>query len=158
RARRRRRIVGGSLTAAAVVVAAIAITPMMLQGVGSGGADSASVSAGGSSSGESAADESAVAEEAAPGSGEDAERRVIRTANATLVVDDIPTATDEITQLADEFGGYVEQLGSSGGEAADVEREYGWITLRIPADRLDGARASLDDIGDVASIEISAND
>lgn len=155
--RRRRRVIGGSLTAAAVVVAAIAITPLMLEGVGSGG-DSASIadSVPGSATGE-AADAGAIAEEAAPEE-TDAERQVIRTAHAALVVDDILRATDEITALAAELDGYVEQLGSSGSDTEGVAREYGWITLRIPADRLDDARASLDDIGDVASIEISEND
>lgn len=106
RAKKRRGWVGAGLAAAAVVAGAIVIVPVVQQNGLSGAYDSAS---GGAA--EQAAPESADAEAAV-----ETERQVIRTGTASIVVDDVQAATDALSDLADEHGGYVEGLGSSGDE------------------------------------------
>lgn len=157
--RTRRRWVGGGIAAAAVVAAALVVTPMMLQGGGSLQADAERVESGAAPDSAAGGDASAVDEAAPEETDGDTERRVIRTGYATLVVDDILGATEELTHLAAELDGYVESLGSSSADEAEVtEATRGQVTLRIPAKDLDGARASLADIGDVVSIEVSEDD
>lgn len=147
RAKKRRGWVGAGLAAAAVVAGAIVIVPVVQQNGLSGAYDSAS---GGAA--EQAAPESADAEAAV-----ETERQVIRTGTASIVVDDVQAATDALSDLADEHGGYVEGLGSSGDEDSG-DAGYGWITLRIPADDLDAVRASLAELGDVEREEVSSED
>lgn len=160
RTRTRRRWIGGGISAAAVVVAAIAITPLMLDGVApsgsydagpAGGADNAPAEEGDMADGESAGVGAISPEEIA-------DRRVIRDGEATLVVDDITGATEKLTKLAAEYDGYVEHIGSSSSSDETTDATSGWMTLRIPADRLDGARSNLADIGDVSRIEVSERD
>ena len=160
RARTRRRWIGGGISAAAVVVAAIAITPLMLEGVG----PSASYDAGPASGSDSApAEEGDMADGESAGVGaispeEIAERRVIRDGEATLVVDDIAGATEKLTKLAAAYDGYVEHLRSANASDDASDATSGWVTLRIPADRLDGARSDLAGIGDLSRMEVSERD
>jgi len=148
RAKKRRGWVGGSLAAAAVIAGAVVIVPLSQQqemDIGlSGAADRAAPAA---SVGESSASEESSSDE----------RRVIRTGSATIVVDDVTAATDALTDLADEYGGYVEDLGSSSDADTEAAGE-GWITLRIPADDLDAMRASLTDLGEVREERVSSSD
>lgn len=142
RSRKRRAWVGAGLAAAAVVAGAIIIVPVVQQSGLSGSADVAS---------------SGAADQAMPEEAVDESRRVIRTGTASIVVDDVQAASDALSDLADEYGGYVEDLGAS-GDADTAEVGYGWITLRIPADDLDAVRESLADIGDVEREEVTSSD
>lgn len=177
RARKRRRWVGGGLAAAAVVAAAAIVVPLAMDQSLTGSADSAGDAAeaypepGALEAGDDALDEErAAAGDSADGSESVAseeegdvadDRRVIRNGYVELVVDDILVATDEVTDLAEEYGGFVESLGSSSDrddEAAAEEIRSGWATLRVPAEDLDAVRTALGDIGEVTSTEISEND
>jgi hypothetical protein len=184
-ARRRRRVWQGVGAAAAIVAVAAVISPAVLQGIGGagGGADSGvtlSRNGGESGGGESGAvPEGAPAPEAGiedsavqPGAADDAgdvAREVIRTGSATIVVDDVSAAADEIAALATEFDGWVESL-SIGEDATrttedGVVTEYipvppngGWVSIRVPADRLDAVMARLDDVGEVTGTRVGTED
>lgn len=68
-------------------------------------------------------------------------RQVIRTVEMALIVDDPARRLDEVTAIATRLGGFVENSQAwrgdpnSGGSAQ--------ATLRVPADRLDEARAAI---------------
>lgn len=183
RSRRRRRWVGGSLGVAAAVAACLVAVPLIGQGIGGGDVasdagpqympDGAAVEDGAASgsggSGSSGAEEdSAVDGAQGDGSGDssvggalhpdyaDANRMIIRTATATVIVDDVLAATDELGDLADAHHGYVEAMGTGGGR--DDDATYGWVSLRIPSDELDAARKTLTGLGDVTSVEVSEDD
>ncbi|WP_156759128.1 DUF4349 domain-containing protein [Microbacterium karelineae] len=182
RSRKRRRWVGGGLTAAAVIAAAVVITPLAMDQLRNGGMGDASDAGGAASApemsdgAESAGDDALVSDGSAPVAAEEAEsgeadvadddRRVIRNGYVTVVVGDVLAATDQLTALATEHGGFVESLGSSTDdyreysedEVAASEIRHGWATLRIPAEDLDGVRSALGEIGEVTSTEISEND
>ena len=58
------------------------------------------------------------------------ERMIVRTAAMSLVVVDVPVALDQITKLAEGFGGYV----VSSERSKQEERLFGIITIRVPAE------------------------
>lgn len=147
RAKRRRGWVGGSLAAAAVVVGAVIIVPLAQQ---------PQMDVGASGAADHAAPEASVQQASPSERDSSGERRVIRTGSATIVVDDVASATIALTDLADEYDGYVEDLGSSGAD--EDATGTGWITLRVPADDLDAVRASLADLGDVREERVSSSD
>ena len=74
------------------------------------------------------------------------------------LVDDIAGATEKLTKLAAAYDGYVEHLRSANASDDASEATSGWVTLRIPADRLDGARSDLAGIGDLSRMEVSERD
>ncbi|MGO1839196.1 MAG: DUF4349 domain-containing protein [Candidatus Microbacterium stercoravium] len=148
RVRRRRGWVGGSLAAAAVVVGAVIIVPLAQQ--------QPQMDVGASGAADHAAPEASVQQASPSEQDSSGERRVIRTGSATIVVDDVASATVALTDLADEYDGYVEDLGSS--DADEDATATGWITLRVPADDLDAVRASLADLGDVREERVSSSD
>ncbi|MBL7478377.1 DUF4349 domain-containing protein [Legionella bononiensis] len=69
-------------------------------------------------------------------------RMIIRNAQLSLQVNDIPKALDEITQIADHSGGYVvnselnQNVSYGGGE-------YAKISIRVPANGLNSVLSSL---------------
>lgn len=104
-------------------------------------------------------------------------REVIATASATIEVDDPAEAIAEIKANAVAEGGFVESLsiGKSGApDAAPLPEGSGmgsdmsylpsypasesWITVRVPADRLDAVVSSLSDVGTVSSSRIDQQD
>lgn len=164
RRRRRRRWVGSSLGAAAVIVAAIAITPAFLPSGSSdyavpeqaaGGAPDAD---GAASDEKSATSDASDENSATPDTSDvpDADRMIVRNGSATLVVSDVLDASDALTALAAKHDGYVESLGVNSDETD--EPESGWVTMRVPAEDLDGVRSALGDIGEVTRTEISEDD
>jgi len=149
RAKKRRGWIGGSVAAAAVVAGAIVVVPLVqneAMDASSGGAADYAAAPGGSADSQSAEQE-----------GPSDERRVVRTGSAVVVVDDVAAASESLTELADEYGGYIEDLGSS-SDRETGEAGNGWITLRIPADDLDAVRASLADLGDVREEQVTSSD
>ena len=64
------------------------------------------------------------------------ERIIVRTVEATIVVDDVQDAVDRITVLAKELDGWVVSTNQ-------VEKHRGFISFRVPADTLDTATARL---------------
>jgi len=59
------------------------------------------------------------------------ERKIIRTGHITLEVEDIAGTVGKVAQVADELGGYVVSSHKREGET----KNYGSVTIRVPADR-----------------------
>lgn len=178
RTRRRRWLTGGGIAAAFII--GVLVTPPILGAVGGGAsfsADGAGQSGGvAEDSAASSPDQSTgVAPEALPGTiddsalvdagSADAGREIIATAEATLQVESIPDAAEEIAALAEDHGGYVESTevgkavamdGSS--EPAPTDSSYGWISIRVPSADLTEVIGALRDTGDVLSSSTSKQD
>lgn len=69
----------------------------------------------------------------------DAERKIVRTASMALVVEDVPVAIERVSTMAVSFKGYVVNSNVFG----DKDRLFGNISIRIPAERFDGAMRAL---------------
>jgi Domain of unknown function (DUF4349) len=131
--------------------AAVALALAVLVGCSGNGTDS-----GGSASG---ADGGAGAPEVAPDApGEsDADRQVVTTASASVVVKDPAAGAQRVSELAESAGGRVEErheqaaTGENAGATAD-------LVVRVPSDALTGVLADLEDLGDVANVSISRSD
>ncbi|MFL0411460.1 DUF4349 domain-containing protein [Microbacterium paludicola] len=177
RSRRRRRAWQGVGIAAAFVVVGAVATPVVLQlgQAGSGGvssADSAEVAP--AAPEEQSAADGGGAEAVGPLSAstrdtvaQAADREIIRTGSASIVVDDAAAAAEAITQLTSEHDGWVEQLsigadrsytGETGDSTVWVPDDGGYISVRVPADELDPLMDSLDEIGEVASSRVQTQD
>ncbi len=94
---------------------------------------------------------------------------VITHASASLRVEDVRAAADALSALAVANGGAVEslQLGSLGSPvpytvtdatAQTAVIDYGWLSIRVPSDRVDETLAALGDTGEVLSTSINASD
>lgn len=175
RTRRRRWLTGGGIAAAFVI--GVLVTPPILGAVGGSGsvtAEGLSMSGGdGMDSSSSSPDRMA---QSAPESllgavsdaavtGEEADREIIATAQATVQVQSIPDAATTIAALAEEHGGYVEstEIGKSiaidGTSApAPADSAYGWISVRVPSADLTDVIAALGDVGEVLSSSTSKQD
>lgn len=81
-------------------------------------------------------------------------REVIRNADISLRVDDVRAAVESAGAIAEAAGGRVagESLSAQG------ESYYGSLTLRVPADRLDSVLTELGRLGDVQSVNVTAED
>jgi hypothetical protein len=81
------------------------------------------------------ATDSAGEAEFRPGGGDydesGADRKIIRTGHLTLEVEDILNAMDGITRLAGELDGYV----VSSRKYEQKDELFGWISIRVPAER-----------------------
>ncbi len=75
-----------------------------------------------------------------------ADRIIIRTVDASLVVTDIPVAITDIGAIADSLGGWV--LNSSRGS-----QNFAFVSFRVPADQLDAAMALVRDLADEVESE-----
>ena len=83
-----------------------------------------------------------------------AERKIVRTSSLELLVQRPAETADKIAALADSFGGYVETSNSGGQNATS-----GTLTIRVPADRFEKARAELRKLGlRVESEKVDAED
>jgi hypothetical protein len=69
-----------------------------------------------------------------------AERKIVKTGEITLEVDNVGAAVGEVRAMAVAVGGYV------GGSNAGAEDERATLTLRIPADRFEEALGRLRDM------------
>jgi len=83
------------------------------------------------------------------------ERMIVRTGNISLVVEDVPVAMGQISELADSFGGYVVSSKRWGKE----ERLAGSITIRVPAEHFGDAIKALRKLAvEVSSESTSSKD
>ncbi len=139
----------------ALVAAALLVAPLSACSTGMAGGD-ASLSAeadGRSVDGAVVAPENAVsAEPATPIAGQD----IIYSGSATLVVADPAAAADEVRNLADDLGGYVESQTVS--DADEYSGANAQLTVRIPSEEFDGAFDALAEIGEVVDQSRSATD
>jgi len=73
---------------------------------------------------------------AAGGSGaSDLDRKIVKTGDMTLEVNDITAAITGVAKVATDLNGYVVSSNKSG----DQDTTYGQISIRVPADRFDEA-------------------
>lgn len=87
--------------------------------------------------------ENAASQEAAPQPIPAApERRIIRTGSLELVVQHPADAADKISAIAENLGGYVESSEGGGQNATS-----GMLTIRVPANRFELARAEIRKLG-----------
>ena len=165
----------GAAAAAVVAVAAI-IAPTVLAGLsgtdesGAAGIMPADMSMdGGMSGGEiSLTDGSVISGDAraADSAINESGRAIIASSSATVVVDDVRSAAEQIATAADGRGGYVESMSIGSGysgmpvDLADpsVAVTNGWITVRVPADELAAAMADLEQVGEVTASSIDRFD
>ncbi len=83
-------------------------------------------------------------------------RDVVKTATISVTADDPPAAADRASALATEAGGRVDGRTEYGGSALDRARIT--LTLRVPADKLDGVVDGLKGLGTVESLDMQAED
>lgn len=84
------------------------------------------------------------------------QRDIVKTATISVTADDLPTAADRASALATEAGGRVDGRTEYGGSAVDRARIT--LTLRVPADKLDGVIDGLKGLGTVESLDMQAED
>jgi len=92
----------------------------------------------------------------APKSPPAAQRDVVKTASVTVTAEDPRTAADRAANLATDAGGRVDSRTEYGGSALDRARIT--LTLRVPADKLDGVIDGLKQLGTVESLDIRVED
>lgn len=83
-----------------------------------------------------------------------AERQVISTASVVLEVADVARAVTEVRTTAQNFGGFVENLSSSG----DADRQRATVTIRVPQARFLDAMDHIAALGEVVSQNIGSQD
>ncbi len=84
--------------------------------------------------------------------------KIVRNANVSLRVDDLYAFSDNLSQLVQQYGGYVENA-----DVHDYEYDYsssrsGYFTVRVPADKLDDFMSNIEGKGTVLSKSESAED
>jgi hypothetical protein len=84
-----------------------------------------------------------------------AARKLIRTAQLTVEVQEYERAAQEVARLAESFGGYLAEAQSTRGQH---DRRTGTITIRVPAERFGAALASLKGMGTVKAENVSTQD
>ena len=73
------------------------------------------------------------------GSATTTDRKIVRTGNLTLEVDNVIKAMDEVAKVAEGLGGYVVSSNRQGEE----EKPTGRVSVRVPAERFNEAFAKL---------------
>ena len=97
--------------------------------------------------------------EFAPGEDADADRQVVTTAYAFVVVDDPAAGAQQVSELVESLGGRVEERSEQAGSGEDgTEGAMADLVVRVPADELTGLLADLEDIGDVENVSVSRSD
>lgn len=188
RSARRRRALSIGGTAAGLLVLAVVVGPLVsVNGLSVGSSDSAAIApdsaadsgagAGASESSEGSVPDGAGIAGALPAAGSPASstREIASTAAATLRAPNVADVIDALSASAVELGGYVESSSTSGTGASttaddsdgdQIEPSYpaplppntGSVTLRVPADRLSDARASLAELGTVTESTVERQD
>jgi len=183
--RRRALSIGGA--AAGLLVLAVVVGPLVsVNGLSVGSSDSAAIApdaaadsaaGAGAESSEGSAPEGAGIAGTLPAAGAPASstREIASTAAATVRVPSVADAIAALSASAVELGGYVESSSTSdtgGSTTADdsgddrIEPSFpaplpsgaGSVTLRVPADRLSDARASLTELGTVTESTVERED
>jgi len=82
------------------------------------------------------------------------ERKMIETVHLTLVVDNVFEVAEKITELAEHLNGFIQE--SRTWEGSDAK--HGYLTARIPAERLTEAMNQIETLGTVRSTQRSGQD
>jgi len=142
---------------------ALLIASLLLAGCSSGsggGADSAGGAAEDSDGGAAPAEGVATGGSGAEGGSDgDANRQIVTTLDATVVVDDPTAAADQVVRLAERAGGRVDQrrqraAGAEGGESLPSA----WLTVRVPAAEVTTVLEELKAVGEVRQLDESSTD
>jgi hypothetical protein len=132
--------------------AAVALTVLLVVGCSGSSGDESSGADGGGSAGAVADEGGAVADPAA-------DRQVVTTANASVVVDDPADTAQRLSELVEAAGGRVDErteyaeTGDDGDGGASAD-----LVVRVPADALTDVLADLEDLGEVANVSVSRSD
>ena len=92
------------------------------------------------------------------GAATDADRQVVSTATASVVVDDPAEGADRVDELVAAAGGRVEERTERAGSEDDGEDAVADLVVRVPADELDGVLDDLEDVGRVESVSVTRSD
>ena len=84
------------------------------------------------------------------------DRSVVTTGRISITVDDPIESAEEVADLSERAGGRVDHRTETPGSG--VQQPSASLTLRIPADELDGVVAELRELGDVTSVSMNASD
>lgn len=85
-----------------------------------------------------------------------AEPRVVKHAELAIEVDgSVTQAFDRVTDVARSQGGFVVNSSTSSMDDGPGSAD---LTLRVPAERFDGTRAALAEVGEVRSVQVSGDD
>ncbi len=84
------------------------------------------------------------------------QRDVIKTAGVTVTAENPTSAADRAADLATDAGGRVDSRTEYGGSVLDRARIT--LTLRVPADKLDGVIDGLKGLGTVESLDMRVED
>lgn len=86
----------------------------------------------------------------------DIEREIITNGSLTLVTDDVTQAIDDVLKATDEVGGWVQSQYHSNQSKSQYENA--WVTLRVPANKLDPLITAVEDFGEVRELHVSTDD
>jgi hypothetical protein len=144
-----RRFLSGAIAALALV---------LLVGCGSSTDESGAGSdSGGSAGGGASAPEAPGEPGAEPAA--DADRQVVTTATAFVVVKDPAVGARRVSELVESVGGRVDERTEQAGSGENgLEGAVADLVVRVPADELTGVLADLEDLGDVENVSVSRSD
>jgi len=149
------RFVGGSLSGATEGGAALGSRGLKMEGQADFGlAEASGIAYDAAAPSAPVARNSGIQNNKAVGQQNNTERLIIKTANLSIVVDDVPEAIASIMRFVQEQGGFV--VESSIEE--HLRAPQGSITVRVPADIFDRGIARMKEFGDVKSERVSGQD
>ncbi len=86
-------------------------------------------------------------------------QKLIKTVSLSMETKEFDPLLENIRSKVEELGGYIESSEISGSSYYSVqENRYAWLTLRIPADKLDGFVTVVSELGNVTSKNESVED
>ena len=86
-------------------------------------------------------------------------QKLIKTVSLSMETKEFDPLLENIRSKVEELGGYIESSEISGSRYYSVqENRYAWLTLRIPADKLEGFVTVVSELGNVTSKNESVED
>ena len=86
-------------------------------------------------------------------------QKLIKTVSLSMETKEFDPLLENIRSKVEELGGYIESSEISGSSYYSVqENRYAWLTLRIPADKLEGFVTVVSELGNVTSKNESVED
>lgn len=86
----------------------------------------------------------------------DSDRDIVKTASMTITAPNTTAAADKAVSIATDAGGRVDSRSEDAGSSSG--RAHVFLTLRVPAAKLDGTLDELKKLGTVNAVEIRAED
>lgn len=86
-------------------------------------------------------------------------QKLIKTVSLSMETKEFDSLLENIRSKVEELGGYIESSEVSGSSYYSLQgNRYAWMTLRIPADKLDGFVTIVSELGNVTSKNESVQD